>query len=176
SALMLSEWPELSNLADKEAETEIDWVVRLVTSVRALRAEMNVPPKAMLSLYFKDASTDTISRLENNRDLIHRMARIEKSGAMEGEVEKGSVSAVIDEATIILPLAGAIDVAAERARLEKEIGKLDAEAAKFEQRLSNKGFTDKAPKKVVDELQVKLAETKAESEKLGEALERLAGL
>ncbi len=174
SALMLSEWPELSNLADKEAETEIDWVIRLVTSVRALRAEMNVPPKAMLNLYFKDASAGTISRLENNRDLIHRMARIEQSGAMEGEVEKGSVSSVIDEATIILPLAGAIDVGAERARLEKEIGKLDAEVAKFEQRLSNKGFTDKAPKKVVDELQVKLAETKAESEKLSEALERLA--
>ena len=176
STLMLAEWPELSNLADKRAESEIDWVIRLVTSVRALRAEMNVPPKAMLNLYFKDASANTISRLENNRDLIHRMARIEQSGAMEGEVEKGSVSSVIDEATIILPLAGAIDVGAERARLEKEIGKLDAEIGKFEQRLSNKGFTDKAPKKVVDELQVKLAETKAESEKLSEALLRLADL
>ncbi len=176
SALMLSQWPELSNLADKDAEVEMDWVVRLITSIRTLRAEMNVPPKAMLKLYFKDASADTISRLENNRDLIHRMARIEESGAMEGEVEKGSVSGVLDEATIILPLAGAIDVGAERARLEKEIGKLDAEIAKFEQRLANKGFTDKAPKKVVDELQAKLEEAKVEHEKLSEAVARLADL
>ncbi|MCK4940389.1 MAG: class I tRNA ligase family protein, partial [Rhodospirillaceae bacterium] len=176
SALMLSAWPELSDLADEDAKAEMDWAVRLITSIRALRAEMNVPPKAMLTLYFKDASADTISRLENNRDLIHRMARIEESGALSGEIEKGSVSGVIDEATIILPLAGAIDVGAERARLEKEIGKLDAEIAKFEQRLANKGFTDKAPKKVVDELQVKLAEAKAESEKLNEAVTRLADL
>lgn len=176
TALMLSEWPELSGFADKDAEAEMDWVVRIISSIRALRSEMNVPPKAMLNLYLKDASAETISRLTNNRDLIHRMARIEQSGALEGEVEKGSVSSVLDEATIILPLAGAIDVGAERARLEKEIGKLDVEITKLDQRLSNKGFTDKAPKEIVAEQQGKLDDLKAEREKLSEAVERLADL
>ncbi|MCK5444620.1 MAG: class I tRNA ligase family protein, partial [Rhodospirillaceae bacterium] len=176
TALMLSEWPELSGFVDKDAEAEMDWVVRIISSIRALRSEMNVPPKAMLNLYLKDASAETISRLTNNRDLIHRMARIEQSGALEGEVEKGSVSSVLDEATIILPLAGAIDVGAEAARLEKEIGKLDAEITKLDQRLSNKGFTDKAPKEIVAEQQGKLDDLKAEREKLSEAVERLADL
>ncbi len=175
-ALMLAEWSALDGLEAADAATEMDWVVRLVSSVRAVRSEMNVPPKAELSLRLKDASTETMARLETNRDLIHRLARLADSAALDGAVEKGAVQLVLDEATVILPLAGAIDVVAEQARLDKEIKKLDPEINKYEKKLSNQGFLAKAPPEVVTEQTERLEGLKAERQKLAEAVKRLAEL
>ncbi len=174
--LMLSDWPKLSGLESADAESEMDWVVRLITAVRQVRSEMNVEPKAQLTLRLKDANAETLARLDTHRDLIHRLARIENSGALDGEVEKGSVTAVLDEATIVLPLAGIIDVAAEKTRLDKEIKKLDPEIMKYEKKLSNAGFLAKAPAEVVSEQKERLEGLKADRAKLDEALARLADL
>ena len=174
--LMLSDWPQLSGLESADAESEMDWVVRLITAVRQVRSEMNVEPKAQLTLRLKDASAGTLARLDTHRDLIHRLARIEESGALDGDVEKGSVTAVLDEATIVLPLAGVIDVAAEKARLDKELGKLDPEIVKYEKKLSNAGFLAKAPAEVVAQQKERLEGLKADRAKLDEALARLADM
>jgi len=139
SMLMLADWPKLKGLENAESEAEMDWVVRLISAVRTVRSEMNIEPKAQLTLRLKDASAVTLARLDTNRDLIHRLARIEDSGALDGEVEKGSVSTVLDEATVVLPMSGIIDVEAEKARLDKEIKKLDPEIMKYEKKLSNQG-------------------------------------
>ena len=176
SMLMLTGWPELAGLESADAEAEMDWVVRLISSVRAVRSEMNVEPKAQLTLRLKDANAETLARLETHRDLIHRLARIEDSGALEGDVEKGSVSTVLDEATIVLPLAGIIDVDAEKARLEKEIKKLDPEIMKYDKKLSNEGFLAKAPADVVAEQRERLEGLKADRAKLDEAMQRLVDL
>ena len=104
------------------------------------------------------------------------MARIETSGPLDGEVEKGAVSTVLDEATLVLPMSGIIDVAAERARLEKEIGKLAAEITKYEKKLSNQCFLAKAPEAVVAEQRERLESLKSDRAKLDEALEKLAEL
>jgi len=176
SMLMLADWPKLEGLENADAEAEMDWVVRLISSVRTVRSEMNVEPKAQLTLRLKDASDVTLARLATNRDLIHRLARIEDSSALEGEVEKGSVSTVLDEATVVLPMSGVIDVDAEKARLDKEIKKLDPEIMKYEKKLSNQGFLAKAPEAVVAEQTERLEGLKADRAKLGEALSRLAGL
>ena len=174
SQLMLQSWPDLNGLEAPEAEAEMDWVVRLISSVRAVRSEMNVEPKAQLTLRLKDASAETLARLDTHKDLIHRMARIEDSGALDGEVEKGSVTTVLDEATVVLPMSGIIDVDAEKARLDKEIKKLDPEIMKYEKKLSNEGFLAKAPAAVVEEQRERLEGMKAERAKLDEALARLA--
>lgn len=174
--LMLQSWPDLKGLDSAEAEAEMDWVVRLISSVRAVRSEMNVEPKAQLTLRLKGASDETLKRLETNRDLIHRLARIEDSAALDGEVAKGSVTTVLDEATIVLPLAGIIDVDAEKARLDKEIKKLDPEITKYEKKLSNQGFLAKAPADVVAEQRERLEGMKSDRAKLDEALGRLADL
>jgi len=176
SMLMLADWPQLKGLENADAEAEMDWVVRLISSVRTVRSEMNVEPKAQLTLRLKDASAATLARLATNRDLIHRLARIEDSGALEGEVEKGSVSTVLDEATVVLPMSGIIDVDAEKARLDKEIKKLDPEIMKYEKKLSNQGFLAKAPEAVVAEQKERLEGLKADRAKLDEALARLADL
>lgn len=174
--LMLETWPDLKGMENADAEAEMDWVVRLISSVRTVRSEMNVEPKAQLTLRLKDASVETLARLDTNRDLIHRLARIEDSGALEGEVEKGAVSTVLDEATVVLPMSGIIDVAAEKARLDKEIKKLDPEIIKYEKKLSNQGFLAKAPAAVVAEQTERLEGLKADRAKLDEAVQRLADL
>ena len=174
--LMRSAWPDLKGLESAEVEAEMDWVVRLISAVRTVRSEMNVEPKAMLKLRLKDASAETLARLDTHKDLIHRMARIEDSGALDGDVEKGAVSIVLDEATVVLPMAGIIDAEAERARLDKEIKKLDPEIMKYEKKLSNQGFLAKAPADVVAEQKERLEGLKADRAKLDEALARLADL
>ncbi|MCR4376826.1 MAG: valine--tRNA ligase [Rhodospirillales bacterium] len=176
SMLMLADWPKLKGLDSADAALEMDWVVRLISAVRAVRAEMNIEPKAQLTLLLNGASADTLARLETHRDLIHRLARIATSGALQGEVQKGSVQVVLDEATLVLPLAGVIDVAAERARLEKEIGKLTPEIDKYQKKLSNQGFLAKAPADVVAEQTERLESLKLECGKLEEAFKRLAEL
>ncbi|MBL4614134.1 MAG: valine--tRNA ligase [Magnetovibrio sp.] len=174
--LMLQTWPNLKGLENADADAEMDWVVRLISTVRTVRSEMNVEPKAQLTLRFKDASAATLARLDANRDLIHRLARIQDSGALQGEVEKGSVSTVLDEATVVLPMSGIIDVTAEKARLDKEVKKLEPEIMKYEKKLSNQGFLAKAPAAVVTEQTERLEGMKADRAKLDEALARLADL
>ncbi|MFC1674087.1 class I tRNA ligase family protein, partial [Pseudomonadota bacterium] len=174
--LMLAGWPQLAGLEAKDAEAEMDWVVRLISAVRAVRSEMNVEPKAQLTLLLKGASAETLARLDTHQGLIHRMARIETSGALDGDVQKGSVSVVLDEATLVLPMAGIIDVDAEKARLDKEIKKLDPEIMKYEKKLSNQGFLAKAPPAVVAEQTERLEGLKSDRAKLNEAQARLADL
>jgi len=174
--LMLQPWPSLKGLESADAEAEMDWVVRLISAVRAVRSEMNVEPKAQLVLRLKDANAETLARLQTHQDLIHRMARIKDSGALEGDVEKGSVSTVLDEATMILPMSGIIDVDAEKARLDKELSKLDPEIMKYEKKLSNQGFLAKAPTEVIEEQTERLEALKAERAKVNEAVLRLADL
>ncbi len=172
--LMLSSWPQLGGLENEAAEAEMEWVERLISQVRALRSEMNVKPKALLSLFLKGAAPETLKRLETHKDLIHRMARLEVSAPLDGDAPKGSVSSVLDEATVILPLAGIIDVQGEQGRLDKDIKKLDAEIAKYEKKLSNAGFLAKAPPEVVAQQSERLVGLKAEHAKLNDALSRLA--
>ena len=182
SMLMLADWPQLKGLESAESEAEMDWVVRLISAVRTVRSEMNVSPKVEPPLYLVGASDEAASRLSANYDLILRMARLTSvscvsiSDEAASEVSKGSVSFTLDEATGQLQLAGIIDVEAEKARLDKEIKKLDPEIIKYEKKLSNQGFLAKAPAEVVAEQTERLEGLKADRAKLGEALSRLADL
>jgi valyl-tRNA synthetase len=102
---------------DVEAAAEIDWAIRLISELRAVRAEMNVPPAARLTLLIKDAGPMTEARLKAHSGLIERLARVERIDLVLGELPKGAVQSVVDEATLALPLGEVIDIAAERARL-----------------------------------------------------------
>ncbi|MDP7650537.1 MAG: valine--tRNA ligase [Rhodospirillales bacterium] len=175
--LVLADWPQHDGAHfDGEAEAEMDWVVRLVTQVRSIRSEMHVPPGQTIPLTLRNAGPKSQSRLARHGDLIVRLARLSSAEAADGEVPKGSIQDVLDEATIILPLAGIIDIAGERARLKKEIAKLDGEVGKLDKKLANQGFLAKAPAEVVEEQRRRLADTAAARTKLDEALIRLAAL
>ncbi|TAN55991.1 MAG: valine--tRNA ligase, partial [Rhodospirillales bacterium] len=172
--LIGARWPtHESALAAPEAEAEMDWVVRLISSIRSVRSEMNVPPGAKLSLRLKGASAVTKARLDIHLPLILTLARLDSATASDEDAPKGSVQVVVDEATAILPLAGHVDVAKEKARLEKEIARLADDIGKTEKKLSNPAFVERADPDVVVETRERLSDLAAAKGKLSEALERL---
>jgi len=172
--LITSRWPVLDEkLSDAGVNAEMDWVVRLISQVRTVRAEMNVPAKARIPLLLKDAGEGARANLETHGGLIMRLARLDKLELLSGEVPKGAVQDIIDEATIVLPIADAIDVAAEQARLEKEIAKLDGEVKRFEGKLANEKFIANAPEAVVETERERLEDARQAQGKMTEALGRL---
>ena len=174
--LIADRWPELpASLVDQAAQDEIGWLVRIVSDIRAVRSEMNVPAGAVLPLKVREASAETRARLERYAALIQRLARIGEIDANAGAVPQGSVQIVLGEATFALPLADIIDFAAERTRLQKEIGKLDGEIGKIDGKLNNAAFVARAPAEVVDEQRERREEALATKQRLGRALQQLAG-
>ncbi|MEK7819809.1 MAG: class I tRNA ligase family protein, partial [Pseudomonadota bacterium] len=174
SALVASRWPEIPiGLRDPAAEAEADWLVDLISAVRAVRSEMNVPVAAKIALRHRGASPETVGRLARYADLIQRLARIETMAPAEGG-EKGAVQVVVGEATFVLPLAGVIDMAAEKARLDKEIARIEGEIGKFEKKLSNPSFVDRAPPEVVETERERVVEARALRERVMDARARLS--
>jgi valyl-tRNA synthetase len=174
---MTAHWPDAApELIDAKADADLDWVIRLIGEVRALRTEMNVAPGAQVNLLIKDATAETAERIANYGELIRRLARAEQIDVTNAEGPKGAAQIVLDEATVFLPLAGIIDTAKERARLTKDLDKAKSEAERLEKKLGNPQFIAKADPAVIDEQRAKLAEYGQIREKLTQALERLAGV
>jgi valyl-tRNA synthetase len=175
--LVVAHWPAYpADIRDAAASAEMDWVVRLISTIRAIRAEMNVPGGAQLTLLVKDAAPATLSRLAAHRDLILRLARLERADPLAGEVPKGAVQAVLDEAALILPLGDVMDLAQERQRLAKEIARLDGEIEKIAKKLGNEQFVAKAKPEVVQEQRERQLEHEAARRKMLAAQDRLTGL
>jgi valyl-tRNA synthetase len=174
NGLIRASWPEFSSdIADASAQAEMDWVVRLISTVRGVRSEMNVPAGAQIPLLLKDASPETVRRLDTYRDIILRMARLSSAQPTAEPAPKGAIQAVLDEATVVLPLAGVIDVDQEKARLSKEIDKLTGEITKIDQKLNNANFVSRAPEEVIEEQRDRRATAEAAKQKLADALSRL---
>jgi valyl-tRNA synthetase len=174
--LINGRWPDVAQtLIDTDAKAEMDWVVRLVSEVRAVRSQLNVPPGAKLSMLVRGANQTTKDRLERHRELVHRLARLTATKmADDGPLPKGVVQAIVEEAAYALPVGEVIDIDQERARLERELHKLSGEIGKIDAKLTNQKFVSRAPGDVVEEQRERLAELQQSKSKLSEALERLA--
>ncbi|MCW5700827.1 MAG: valine--tRNA ligase, partial [Rhodospirillales bacterium] len=173
--LMMRPWPSFDlSRTDAVAAKEMDWVVRLISLVRSVRAEMNVPPGAEIPLLLRDAGEETRDNLTRNRQLIESLARLSSIELLDGNVPQGSIQSVLDEVTVVLPLADVIDVEAERARLTREIAKLDKEIIRFDVKLANDKFLSKAPPEVVETERERRDEAIQARTKLQEAAKRLA--
>ena len=174
--LISAEWPDFAaDVIDPASRDEMDWVVRLISSVRSMRSEMNVPPAAQIELKLKDPNAVSLKRLDTHRDLILRMARLSSVEPLQGDVPKSSVQAVLDETTLVLPLEGIVDLDKEKARLSKEIDKLAGEIKKIDAKLSNEQFVAKAPEEVIEEQRDRREAADQARDKLQKALEMLAG-
>ena len=172
--LIATPWPTYDEaLINTDVNAEIDWVVRLISQIRTVRSEMNVPPSAKIPMFLKDPGARAEEILQTHQELILRLARLETAEVLSGEVPRGAVQDVLDEATIILPIAAVIDLDAERARLEREIAKQDKEIQRFEGKLGNQKFIDNAPEDVIETERERLAEAMQVREKLEEAHSRL---
>ncbi len=172
--LIESEWPELSaDLNDPAVESELDWVVLLISEVRAVRAEMNVPAKAEIDLWLNGASEENLRRLRDNEEAIVRLARLEGIRQEDQEVPTGAVQIVLDEATIVLPLADVIDIAKEKERLSRELDKARGEILNLDKKLKNEGFLAKAPEHVIEEQHERKRDAESTESRLAAALARL---
>ena len=174
--LITAAWPAPGDeLVNPEARDEINWVVRVIAELRSVRAEMNVPPKAELPVEMRGADDGTLKRLERNHGLIERLAQVSFERRGFAAPPKGSVQVLIDEATFLLQLGGAIDVEKERLRLERELQKLESEIKKLESKLSNPDFVAKAPEEVVEEQRERQMGLHLQHAQRSTALERLGG-
>jgi len=169
-------WPEFSDGVvekAKAAQEEMNWVVRLISEIRSVRADMNVPAGAQIDMLLKGANATSQQRLKTHHDIIKRLARLKIAETTDAAPPKGSVQTVIDEASIILPLGDVVDFAQERARLAKQIEKVDADIKKIDQKLGNEAFVAKAPPEVVDEQREMRAEAENVKAKLSLALKQI---
>ncbi|WP_421760141.1 valine--tRNA ligase [Devosia sp.] len=171
--LVISEWPDLAGLEDAEADAELDWLLSLVTGIRSVRQEMNVPAGAKIRLVVVGAGAETGTRLEAQLAALTRLARLETVDYVD-DVPPDSAQLVLGEATFALPLAGVIDLAAERARLTKDIAKIDDEVDKIDKKLGNEQFVSKAKPEVIEEQRARRAEALDRRARLAEALARLS--
>ena len=172
--LVHADWPTYTaaELVDASADAEMNWAISLIEGIRSARAQMNVPVGLHVPVIMEEADTHAKSALTNNETLIKRLARI--GDLTEGAAPKGSITIPTAGATFALPLADIIDVAAEKARVEKSLGKLQKELGGLKGRLNNPKFVASAPEEVVEEAKANLALREEEEAQLNAALARLA--
>jgi valyl-tRNA synthetase len=163
---------EPADFTDEAAEAEIGWLIDLVTAIRSVRAEMNIPPATLTALVLAGASTETKERLPRWSEVIRRMARLSDISIADRAPE-GAVQLLVRGEVAALPLKGVIDLGAEKVRLEKEIAKADADIKRVDTKLSNEKFVANAPEDIVEEEKEKREAAVARKEKIVEALERL---
>ncbi|MBR0801410.1 valine--tRNA ligase [Bradyrhizobium jicamae] len=164
--------PDEDDFSDPAAEAEIGWVVDLVTSMRSVKAEMNIPPSTLTPLVISGASSETKDRAQRWNDTIKRLARLSDVSFADRPPE-GAMQLLVRGEVVALPLKGVIDLAAERARLEKELGKADADIKRVDAKLSNEKFVANAPEELVEEEKEKREAALERKGKIVEALARL---
>ncbi|CAD7031634.1 valine--tRNA ligase [Pseudorhizobium halotolerans] len=169
-----ADWPA-PEFADEVAAAEINWLIDLVSGLRSARAEMNVPPAAVAPLVVVGASEQTETRLKRHDAAIRRLARVESIETAQ-TAPKGAAQVVVGEAIACLPLGSLIDLAAEKARIEKAIGKTEAEIDRVAKKLANEKFVQNADPEVVAaereryaELEVQMASLKIAAQRIAEA-------
>ncbi|VAX04237.1 Valyl-tRNA synthetase [hydrothermal vent metagenome] len=172
--LIISDWPvQDAALIDEESILVMEWVIQLVSDIRTARAEMNVPSGAKLEMFVKGASARTKISIEKQGDVIKRLSRTASINLLDGDAPKGSIQVTVGEATYYFPLASAIDIAAEKARLQKNLDKLAKEIGSISGRLNNEAFMAKAPENVVADNRKNLEQAEQKSDKIKEGISRL---
>ncbi|MBL1436904.1 MAG: valine--tRNA ligase [Rhodobacteraceae bacterium] len=181
--LVHQDWPKLpESLIDDDANREMTWVISLIENIRSVRAEMRVPAGAKVEMLYDignasgDEQIDVLQIMGRNSILIQRLARVNFRAEIMDEIPKGSVTVPMEGGTFCLPLADIIDVAAEKARLDKAMLKLSKEIGGLKGKLSNEKFLARAPEIVVTENRENLARVESEAAKIKEAIKRLEAL
>ncbi len=171
--LALSAWPAHEGLDNPEAEAEIGWVVDLVSAIRSVRAEMNIT--AGDTARAGQCLGGDARRARARWTEPSCGSRACRRSSIPRHPRQGSVQLLVRGEVAALPLKGMIDVAAEQARLEKEIAKVDADIKRVDAKLGNPEFVRKAPEEIIDGEKEKREEAEGRRAKILEALERLKG-
>jgi valyl-tRNA synthetase len=172
--LALAAWPAHDRLSDHAAESEIGWVIDLVTAIRSVRAEMNLTHATEIPMVLANVSAATDQRAGRWAEVIKRLARL-SSMSTSPTVPQGAVQLLVRGEIVALPLKGVIDFTAEQARLEKEMARVASDIARIDSKLSNPKFIQNAAEDIVESEREKREEAEGRRAKILEALERLKG-
>ncbi len=165
---------EFTTGIDAGAVGDIEWLKSVLGEIRRIRSEMNISPAKQIPLLFAKGSAADHERIKRFASQITFLARTESQRWLsDGDDEPASASAIVGDLRVLIPLAGLIDVDAEKARLSKEIKRIDGEIAKCNGKLGNATFVANAPPAVVDQERQRLADFSATMAGLREQLERL---
>ncbi|MFD0858659.1 valine--tRNA ligase [Roseovarius aquimarinus] len=171
--LIHADWPDYgTERVDAAADREMNWVISLIEAVRSARAQMHVPAGAKIPLLATSLDDAGRAAWERNEAMILRLARVTGLEHIDA-FPKGCATVAVEGGTFGLPLAGIIDVEAEKTRLEKTLGKLDKEIGGLKGRVNNPSFVASAPEDVVEEARENLALREEEAATLRAALARL---
>jgi valyl-tRNA synthetase len=171
--LALALWP-VRGAHFGDAKEEVNWLIDLVSKVRSVRAEMNVPPATQVPLVLIGGHAQTRAWLSAYDAAIKRLARVSSIETAD-KPPPASAQIITADALACLPLQGIIDFAAEKARLEKEMARVKSDIARIEAKLGNADFVARAPEEVVEGERDKREEAETRRRKLDEALKRLKG-
>jgi valyl-tRNA synthetase len=162
---------------DEQAETEMAWVQAFVLGVRQVRGEMNISPGKPLAVLLQDPGPRDLACLAANEQLLLRLARLESIETLAAGVPAPPAATVLlGEMKLLVPMAGLIDAAAEIARLEKQLGKLQSDSAKTRAKLDRPSFVDNAPAEVVDKERRRAEELAGAIASIEQQLERVRAL
>lgn len=177
-SVMAQPWPLSESFAqDRPAEAEIEWLQQVVSAIRTIRGEMNIPPRKPLPLLLQNGSDQDREYLKNNLALLKTVAVVQSvDWVTSGETPPDSAIGLVGNLQLLVPLADLIDPAAELTRLDKEITKLEKITAGSEAKLNNEAFTARAPAEVVAKEREKLEEFREQLAELQQQQERIAAL
>ncbi len=170
--LIVARWPAPQASVDADAKAEVEWLIALVSALRTAKNELGIAPGARLDAYLAAPSERTAAIIAANPAAIERLARL--SAIHFAPAPAGAAMQIVaGDATLVVPLDGIIDIAAEKARLEKALAAAQKEAKALEGRLGNPSFVERAKPEAVEKARADHAHHSAESERLAAALARL---
>lgn len=174
-SISLQPYPEPAEAAIDfaDAEADIEWLKDAVTQLRRIRSEMSIAPSKAVPLLLSGGNDADRARALRFAAPLKFLARLESIAWIEGEAPAAAV-AVLGELRLLIPLAGLIDLGAERARLDKEVKRIEGEIAKCQGKLASETFVANAPPTVVAQERQRLADWSQQLDALREQQERLA--
>jgi valyl-tRNA synthetase len=176
--IMLEPYPEYdATQVDAQAVADLEWVKQVIDAVRNIRGEMDISPKVPLNVLVKNANAEDTRRFAENEAFLAALAKLETVTFVEkGSVTPASVTALVGELELLIPMAGLIDAEAELARLAKQLEKAQKELEKVSGKLSNERFVSNAPEEVITKEKAKQAEYQTTCDKLNEQIETIKAL
>ena len=176
--VMLQPYPEPeADKIDEQAMAELNWVKAFIMGVRQIRSEMDIKPGKLLPVLLQNGSAQDKQRLDSNRSFLMSLAKLESITWLEaGDSAPESATALVGDASLLIPLAGLIDKAAELERLNKNMTKLQREVKRLTGKLGNTNFVDKAPEAVVAKERDKLVEAETALQSLQAQADKIRSL
>ena len=178
ASIMLTTYPQVAKAwINDTVESDITWLQKVITSIRTIRSEMNVPPGKQAPLLLKHATVAEKELLAQHELILKSLAKVSDiTFLQEDDAAPASATAMVNTLECLIPLAGLIDVAAEKQRLQKQIKKLESDVSKGQSKLANAKFTANAPLHVVEEEKKRLSEAELTLDSLREKLVEIEGV